>query len=68
MGTGSFQRVKRAGRGIRHPSLSNTEAKVRVELSLYSPPVPSWNVIVRTSPLSLRLKHPNAAISMTNAG
>jgi len=67
MGTGSFQRVKRAGRGILHPSLSNTEVKVRVELFLYSRPVPSWYVILRTSLLFSRLDHSNAAISVTNA-
>jgi hypothetical protein len=32
MGTGSFQGVKRPGRGVDHPPLSGAEVKERVEL------------------------------------
>jgi hypothetical protein len=42
MGTGSFARVKRAGYGVDHPTLSSAEVKERVELYLYSPSGPSW--------------------------
>jgi len=38
MGTGSFQGVKRPGRGVDHPSPSSAEVKDRVELYLY----PLW--------------------------
>ena len=38
MGTGSFQGVKRPGRGVDHPSPSSTDVKERVELYLF----PLW--------------------------
>ena len=37
MSTGSFQGVKRPGRGVDHPTPSSAEVKERVELKLYSP-------------------------------
>ena len=37
IGTGSFPRVKRPGRGVDHPPLSNADVKERVELFLHSP-------------------------------
>ena len=37
MGTGSFRAVKRPGRGVDNPPLSNADVKERVELCLYSP-------------------------------
>jgi len=45
MGTGSFDGVKRLGRGVGHPSPSNSEVKERVELYLYSPSGLSWPVL-----------------------
>jgi len=42
---GSFPGVKRPGRGVNHPPPSRAEVKERVELNLYSPSVPSWQVI-----------------------
>ena len=45
MGTGSFQGVKRQGRGVGHPPSSSAEVKGRVELYLYSTSGPSWPVI-----------------------
>jgi len=45
MGTGSFPRVKRPGRGVDHPPRSRAEIKERVELYLYLPFGPSWPVI-----------------------
>jgi hypothetical protein len=48
MGTGSFPRVQRPGRGIDHPPLSSAEVKEKVELSLYSTSGPSWPVIGST--------------------
>ena len=39
LGTGSFQGVKRPGRGVVHSPPSSAEVKERVELYLYSP----WN-------------------------
>ena len=54
MGTGSFQGVKRPGRGVDHPTpLSSAQVKERVELYLYSPSVPSWPVLGWTLPLPL---------------
>jgi hypothetical protein len=44
-GTASFQRVNRPGRGVDNPPTSSGEVKGRVELYLYSPSVPSWQVI-----------------------
>jgi len=37
MGTGSFPRVKRPGRGVDHPNPSSAEVAGRVELYIYSP-------------------------------
>jgi len=45
MGTGSFPRVKRLGRGVDHPPPYSAEAKERVELYLYSISGPSWPVV-----------------------
>jgi hypothetical protein len=53
MGTGSFQGVKRPGRGVYHPSPSSAEVKERVEIYLYSLSGPSWPVLGRTLPLPL---------------
>jgi len=44
MGTGSFLGMKQPGIGVNHPPPSSTEVKERVELYLYSPSVPSWQV------------------------
>ena len=49
MGTGSFQGVKRPGRGVDHPPQSSAEVKGRVELYLYSTSGPSWPVLGWTS-------------------
>jgi hypothetical protein len=38
------QEVKRLGRGVNHPPLCSAEVNERVELYLYSPSVPSWQV------------------------
>ena len=51
MGTGSFLRVKRPGRGADHPPPSRAEVEGRVELYLYSPSGPSWPVLGRPLPL-----------------
>ena len=45
--SGSFPGVKRPGRCVNHPPPSRAEVKERVELNLYSPSVPSWQVIGR---------------------
>jgi hypothetical protein len=50
MGTGSFPRVKRPGRGVNHPPPSSAEVKERVDLYLYSTSGPSWPLIGRTLP------------------
>jgi hypothetical protein len=50
MCTGSFQGVKRQGRGADH-SPSRAEVKERLELYLYSPSEPLWPVIGETLPL-----------------
>jgi len=55
MGTGSFPRVKRPGRGIEHPPLSSADAKERVELYLYSPFGPSWPILGWTLPFTFTL-------------
>ena len=39
-----FSGVKRPGRDVRHPLLSSSKVKERVELHLYSPSGPSWPV------------------------
>ena len=51
MGTGSFQGVKRPGRGVDHQLSSSAEVKERVELYLYSSSGPSWPVIGWNLPL-----------------
>jgi hypothetical protein len=45
MDTGSFQEVKQLGHGINNPPSSSTEVKEIVELYLYTPFVPSWQVV-----------------------
>jgi len=49
MGTGSFQGVKRPGRGVDHTHTHthtlSAEIKERVELYLYSNSGPSWPVL-----------------------
>jgi hypothetical protein len=40
-----FLRGKAAGRGVDHPPSSSAEVKERVDLHLYSPSGPSWNVL-----------------------
>jgi hypothetical protein len=50
MGTGSFQGVKRPGRGVDHPPPSSAEVKERVELYLYSPSGSSWTLLGWTLP------------------
>jgi len=44
MGTSSFPRVKRTGRGVDHPPTTSDEVKERVGLHLHSPSEPSWPV------------------------
>ena len=46
MGTGSFQGVKRPGRGVDHPPLSSAEVRERVELYLYPISGPSLPVLM----------------------
>jgi hypothetical protein len=46
----SFPGVKRPERGVNQQSTSSAEVKQRVELCLYSPPVPSWPVLGRNLP------------------
>jgi hypothetical protein len=46
--TGNKQQVPavmRLGRGVNHSLTYSAEVKERVELYLYSPPVPSWQAI-----------------------
>ena len=45
IGTGSFQGLKRPGRGVDHTPSSRAEVKGRVRLYLYSPSGPSWSVL-----------------------
>ena len=52
MGTGSFPRVKRPGRGVDHPHPSSDEVEGRVQLYIYSPSGPSWPVLGRALPLN----------------
>ena len=51
MGTGSFQGVKRPGRGVDHPPPSKRRGHERVGLYLYSPSGPQWPVMGGTLPL-----------------
>jgi len=46
IGTRYFPEVKRPERGVDHPTAPSAEVKERVELNLYSPPGPSWPVLV----------------------
>ena len=48
MGTGSFQGVKRPGRGADHPPPPKRRGHERGELYLYSPSGPSWPALGRT--------------------
>ena len=50
----SFPKVERPGRGVNDPPTSTAEVKERIELYLYSPSVPSWSVLRRTSPFALQ--------------
>jgi hypothetical protein len=50
MGTGSFPRVKRPGRGVDHPPPSGAEVQERVELYIFSASGPSWCVLGWTLP------------------
>jgi len=43
--TGSFLGVKQPGCGINHPLPSNVKVKERIELYLFSPSLPSRQVI-----------------------
>jgi len=45
MGTGSFRRVKRLGRGLGHPPPCSEEVKEKVELYLFSSSGPSLPVL-----------------------
>jgi hypothetical protein len=45
IGTGSFPRIKRPGRGVHQPLPSSAEVKESVELYLYSPSGPSWPIL-----------------------
>jgi hypothetical protein len=45
VGTGSLPGVKRPARCVHHPPLYSAEVKERVELYLYSPSDPAWQVI-----------------------
>ena len=53
MDTGSFQGVKRPGRGVDHLPQSSAEVKESVELYLYNPSGPSWPVIGWNLPFPL---------------
>jgi hypothetical protein len=44
VGTGSAPTVKRPGRGVAHPTQYSAYVKERVQLHLYSPSMPSWQV------------------------
>jgi hypothetical protein len=46
MGTGSLPGVKRPGRDVFNPHPSTAEVKEIVELYLYYPSVPSWQVMI----------------------
>ena len=53
MGTGSFQGIKRPGRGADHPPPSSAEVKESVQLYVYSPFGPLWPVLRWPLPLPL---------------
>ena len=53
MGTGSFQEVKRPGRGAEHLPPSKRRGHERVGLYLYSPSGPQWPVIGSTFTFTL---------------
>ena len=42
MGTGSFQGLRRPGRGVDHSSQSNSEVKERIEVQLYFQSGSAW--------------------------
>ena len=46
-----FTVVKRSGRGVNHPPISNAEVKERVDLYLHFLSGPSWPLLGRTLPL-----------------
>ena len=50
VGTGSFQGVKRPGRGADHPPASKHWGHEKVELYLYSPSGPQWPVVGGENP------------------
>ena len=50
-GTGSFPGFQRPGCGVNHPPSSSFKVKERVEL--YSPSMPTWQIIRWTLPLPL---------------
>jgi len=54
VGTSLFSGIKQLQGGVNHPPPSSTKVKERVKLYLYSLPVPSWQVIGRTSPLHIK--------------
>ena len=58
MGTSLLPGVKRLGRGVSHPSPSSAEVKGSVQSYLYSPSVPSWQVIGWLLPLPWALLLP----------
>ena len=45
VGAGSFSGIKRTGRSVDHSPPFSAEVKERVEVYVYSPSVPSWQVI-----------------------
>ena len=51
MGTGSFLRVKRPGRGVDSPPPSSAEVEGGVKLDICSPSGPSWSLLGWTLPL-----------------
>ena len=53
MGTGSFVRVKRPGRGADHPPQSKCRGHETVGIFLYSPSGPQWPVIGKTFTFTL---------------
>jgi hypothetical protein len=45
---GVFPGLRRAGRGVDHPSPSTTDVKERVQIYFYSPSGTSWNEVAVT--------------------